>query len=88
MVSQATLKYPSGALRAPFVRTVLSPLTGEMPRKGQRGNYGAVTSFRRTSGVAGQQSLPRRRKVRELRFRLWGEKLRSLPFSSSPHQTR
>ena len=58
MVSQATLKYPSGALRAPFVRTVLSPLTGEMPRKGQRGNYGAVTSFRRTSGVAGNQSLP------------------------------
>ena len=54
----ATLKYPSGALRAPFVRTVLSPLTGEMPRKGQRGNYGAVTSFRRTSGVAGNQSLP------------------------------
>ena len=29
-----------------------------------------------------------RRKVRELRFRLWGEKLRSLPCSSSPHQTR
>ena len=26
-------------------------------------------------------SPPRRRKVRELRFRLWGEKLRSLPFA-------
>ena len=24
---------------------------------------------------------PRHRKVRELRFRLWGEKLRSLPFA-------
>ena len=44
--------------------------------------------FRRTLGAAGQQSLPRRRKVRELRFRLWGEKLRSLPFSSFPHRTR
>ena len=32
--------------------------------------------------------LPRRRKVRELRFRLLGEKLRSLPCSSFPHQTR
>ena len=30
---------------------------------------------------------PRRRKVHELRFRLWGEKLRSLPFSSFPHRT-
>ena len=29
----------------------------------------------------------RRRKVRELRFRLWGEKLRSLSFSSLPHRT-
>ena len=32
--------------------------------------------------------LPRRRKVRELRFRLKGEKLRSLPCSSFPHRTR
>ena len=43
------LKYPSVAFgdsspyrgakgRTPFVRTVLSPLTGEMPRKGQRGS--------------------------------------------------
>ena len=35
--------------------------------------------FLRTPGDAGQQSLLHRRKVRELRFRLWGEKLRSLP---------
>ena len=40
-----------------------------------------IMMFHRTLGAAGQQSLPRRRKVCELRFRLWGEKLRSLPFA-------
>ena len=40
------------------------------------------------AGVPPHQSLPRRRKGRELRFRLWGEKLRSLPCSSFPHRTR
>ena len=39
------------------------------------------------SKCAGTIPQTRRRKVRELRFRLWGEKLRSLPFSSFPHRT-
>ena len=31
--------------------------------------------------LAAKLTFPRRRKVRELRFHLWGEKLRSLPFA-------
>ena len=42
----------------------------------------------RGTPLSAKLTFPRRRKVRELHFRLWGEKLRSLPFSSFPHRTR